>query len=90
MIALAFQEGDFVWCAFPEHERPLEPGPLHLGYTLAVAGTSPFEPGLPSALVGFTTSQPWPTGVPLPLGVFAFERKAADAFGQSRVFIMDL
>jgi hypothetical protein len=46
-----FREGDFVWCAFPERENPVRPGPLHLAYTLAVVaaavgkfpGTTPEE-----------------------------------------------
>ena len=33
----AVQQGDFVWCAFPERETLLRPGPLHVAYTLAVA-----------------------------------------------------
>jgi hypothetical protein len=81
-----FQEGDFAWCAFPERESPTQPGPLHLGYVLAVAGAT----GAPSALVGYTTSQPWPPGVTSPHGVFLFSREAAASFGQARAFVMDL
>ena len=51
MTSSPFREGDFVWCAFPERENPVRPGPLHLAYTLAVVaaavgkfpGTTPEE-----------------------------------------------
>jgi len=45
---LTFQEGNFVWCAFPERENPTQPGPLHLGYTPAVSGGPAHRP--PSGL----------------------------------------
>ena len=89
MTAPPIQEGDFVWCAFPEHEAPLRPGPIHIGYTLAVSGATSLS-GFPSALVGYTTSQPWPSDVRLPRGVFAFDREEAGNFGQPRAFVMDL
>ena len=81
-----FQEGDFVWCAFPERENPACPGPLHLGYALAVSGAA----GALATLMGYTTSQPWPPDVTPPLGVFPFDRQAAASFGQARAFVMDL
>jgi hypothetical protein len=89
LTPLPFQEGDFVWCAFPERENPARPGPEHLGYALAVSGATSLS-GSPSALMGYTTSQPWSSEVAPPLGVFAFNRDAAVGFGQSRAFVMDL
>jgi hypothetical protein len=86
---LHLQEGDFVWCAFPERENPCRPGPLHLGYTLMVSGGTDVT-GLPSALMAYTTSRPWPPDVACPLGVFVFDRATAAGFGQSRGFVMDL
>ncbi len=86
MTLLPFQDGDFVWCAFPERENPTRPGPLRLGYALAVSGTT----GAPSALIGYTTSQKWPPDVTPPLGVFPFDQEAAANFGQARAFVMDL
>jgi hypothetical protein len=70
------QQGDFVWCAFPEREAPLRPGPLHVGYTLAVAA------------VAYTTSQPW--SGPLPPGVITFDSEEAASLGQARAFVLDL
>ena len=40
--------------------------------------------------MGYTTTQPWPSGVSLPRGVFTFDRTAAASYGQSRAFVMDL
>jgi hypothetical protein len=62
---------------------------MHIGYTLAVSGAASPLSGSPSALMGYTTSQPWPHA-PLPLGVFAFDQEIAASFGQSRAFVMDL
>lgn len=90
MISPPFREGDFVWCAFPEHEAPARPGPLHLGYTLAASGAAPPTSPVPSALMAYTTSRPWPPDVPLPLGVLTFDRDVATRYGQSRAFVMDL
>jgi hypothetical protein len=85
-----FQEGDFVWCAFPERENPARPGPLHLAYTLAVSDVAASGAAqVLTALAAYTTSQPW-HDLPLPLGVFVFNRQEAAAFGQSRSFVMDL
>ena len=84
MTAPAFQQGDFVWCAFPEREAPLRPGPLHVAYTLAVAGVG----GGHSVMAAYTTSQPW-AGT-LPQGVIAFDREEAAGLGQARAFVLDL
>jgi hypothetical protein len=48
-----------------------------------VAETSHF-----AALAAYTTSKPW-SGPTLPLGVRAFDQKAAEALGQQRPFLMD-
>ncbi len=85
-----FQEGDFVWCAFPEQENPARPGPLHLAYVLAVSAVGATrDPPAFTVLAAYTTSQPW-SGATLPLGVFAFATADAAALGQSRAFVMDL
>ncbi len=78
------QQGDFVWCAFPEREAPLRPGPLHVAYILAVAAVA----GGYGVMAAYTTSQPW-TGA-LPQGVLSFDRSAAASLGQSRAFVLDL
>ena len=73
-----------MWCAFPEREAPLRPGPLHVVYTLAVAAVA----GRYAAMVAYTTSQL--SGGPLPLGVVAFTAERAAALGQTRAFLLDL
>ena len=56
MNPVPLREGDFVWCAYPEPENPAQPGPPHLGYTLAATlGISS-----PTVFLAYTTSQPWP------------------------------
>ncbi len=85
-----FRAGDFVWCAFPQHEDPVRPGPLHLAYILVVNGTvRPGKHPALSALVAYTTSQPWPYPS-YPLGVHGFDRQAAKDVGQARAFVLDL
>jgi hypothetical protein len=78
------QQGDFVWCAFPEREAPLRPGPLHVGYTLAVAAVA----GGHGVMVAYTSSQPWTGSVPP--GVIAFDSEEAAGLGQARAFVLDL
>ena len=80
----ALQQGDFVWCAFPEREAPLRPGPLHVAYTLAVAAVGEGH----GVMATYTTSQPW-TGA-LPHGVIAFDGAEAASLGQARAFVLDL
>jgi hypothetical protein len=80
----ALQQGDFVWCAFPEREAPLRPGPLHVAYTLAVASVA----GGYGVMAVYTTSQPW-VGA-LPQGVIAFDSAEAAGLGQARAFVLDL
>ena len=89
MSQLPFQEGAFVWCAFPERENPAQPGPLHIGYSLAVSGVALTSPP-PSALMAYTTTRQWPPDTPLPLGVLAFDHAQASIYGQFRAFVMDL
>ncbi len=84
MTVPALQQGDFVWCAFPEREAPLRPGPLHVAYTLAVAAVV----GGYGVMAAYTTSQPW-TGA-LPQGVIAFDSAEAAGLGQARAFVLDL
>lgn len=84
MTTPAFQQGDFVWCAFPEREAPLRPGLLHVAYTLAVANVG----GGHGVMAVYTTSQPW-AGT-LPQGVIAFDREEAAGLGQARAFVLDL
>ena len=84
MTTPALQQGDFVWCAFPEREAPLRPGPLHVAYTLAVAAVADGY----GAMVAYTTSQPWAEA--LPPGVLAFDSGQAAGLGQRRAFVLDL
>ncbi len=75
-------EGAFLRVFFPTSGEPREPGLLHIGYCLAVRP--------PLALVAYTTSQPWPAGVPLPFGVRVFTRAEALALNQGRPFRLHL
>jgi len=84
VTAPSLRQGDFVWCAFPEREAPLRPGPLHVAYTLAVAEVG----GGYAVIAAFTTSQPW-VGA-LPQGVVAFDSTEAAGLGQARAFLLDL
>jgi hypothetical protein len=52
--------GAFVRVLFPTHEKLRRPGLLHIGYVLGTTSTG--------AAVAYTTSQPWPAGIPLPAG----------------------
>lgn len=74
-------EGAFVRTLFPTHERPREPGLLHICYCLGVAG--------PLTIVAYTSTQPWPDGVPTPTGVRVFNAAAAAALNQ-RAFVLYL
>jgi len=84
VTAPALQQGDFTWCAFPEREAPLRPGPLHVAHTLAVAAVA----GGYGAMVAYTTGQPWAGA--LPPGVLAFDNEQAAGLGQARAFVLDL
>lgn len=74
-------EGAFVKALFPTSEQPRRPGPLHICYCLALAR--------PIAIVAYSTSQPWPSGVPLPLGVRIFGASEAAPLNQ-RPFVLHL
>ena len=84
MTLPALQQGDFVWCAFPERETPLRPGPLHVAYTLAVAAVGSGY----GVMTAYTTSQTWAGA--LPHGVIAFDSAEAAGLGQTRAFVLDL
>ncbi len=74
--------GAFVRVLFPTHEKPRQPGLLHIGYVL---GGTEVE-----AMVAYTTSQPWPAGMPLPAGVRLFTAAEAMQLNQSRAFMLRL
>ncbi len=80
--ALNIVEGAFVETLFPTAERPRQPGLLHICYCLGVRP--------PVALVAYTTSAPWPTGIPLPLGVRTFTAEEAGRLNQARAFRLHL
>jgi hypothetical protein len=74
--------GAFVRVYFPTHEKPRQPGLLHIAYVLG--GTAA------EVMVAYTTSQPWPATVPLPAGARLFDREEAAALNQSRAFMLRL
>ena len=74
-------EGAFVKVLFPTSEKPREPGLLHIAYVLAVRP--------PLVLVAYSTSQPWPDGVPRPFGIQIFPAREAAALNQ-RPFVLHL
>lgn len=84
MTAPLLQQGDFVWCAFPEREAPLRPGPLHVAYVLAVAAVT----GGYGVMAAYTTSQAWSGS--MPPGVLVFTAEEAARLGQTRAFVLDL
>lgn len=71
-----------MWVLFPTGERPRQPGLRHIGYVLAVAP--------PLALVAYTTTSPWPAGVPAPLGLRSFGPEEAAALSQAKPFDLHL
>jgi hypothetical protein len=75
-VTVPLHHGDFVWCAFPEREAPLRPGPMHVTYTVGIGGT----PTLPMAIVAYTTSQSW-TGA-RPPGVVVLSAAEAAQLGK--------
>lgn len=79
--AASLPVGAFVKVLFPTDERPREPGLPHIAYCLGSTATL--------GLVAYTTSQPWPEGVPLPAGVRVFVREEAAALNQ-RPFVLHL
>ena len=75
-------EGALVEVLFPTSERPRQPGLLHICYCLGVRP--------PVALVAYTTSVPWPSGTPRPIGVRTFSADEAQALNQTRAFRLHL
>ncbi len=74
--------GAFVRVLFPTREKPHLPGLLHIGYVLGVTPTK--------SMVAYTTSQPWPTAIPLPAGARLFSLAEAARLNQSRAFLLRL
>ena len=74
-------EGAFVRTLFPTDEQPREPGLLHICYCLGVTPVM--------AVVAYTTTRPWPAGVPLPTGARAYATAEALALRQ-RPFVLHL
>jgi hypothetical protein len=74
--------GAFVRVLFPTRENPGEPGLLHIGYVLIVTATE--------VVLAYTTSQPWPSPVPLPAGARVFSVAEAVRLNQTRAFLMRL
>lgn len=83
MTERPYRLGQFVWCAYPEWERPGVPGPLHIGYVVVVSGM----PGDLAATLAYTTSQPW--NGPEPPGIYSFGWLDAAAMGQ-KPFVLDM
>lgn len=75
-------EGAFVRALFPTSEQPRAPGLVHICYCLAVRP--------PLVLIAYTTTAPWPQGVPLPFGVRVFSQDEAIALNQRRAFRLHL
>ena len=78
---MAIVEGAFDRVLFPTREKPRSPGLPHIAYCIGATATL--------AIVAYTTSKPWPAGIPCPLGVRPFDAEAARALGQ-RPFVLDL
>jgi hypothetical protein len=74
-------EGAFAKTLFPTNEQPRRPGLLHICYCLAVTR--------PIVLMAYSSSQPWPAGIPLPLGVRIFDATEAARLNQ-RPFVLYL
>jgi len=75
-------EGAFIEVLFPTTEKPGLPGLPHICYCLAVRP--------PLVLVAYTTSVPWPSNTPPPLGVRPFSQEEAIALNQRRAFPLHL
>ena len=74
-------EGAFAKTRFPTRERPRRPGPLHICYCVALVR--------PIAIMAYSSSQPWPSGIPLPYGVCIFGAAEAASLNQ-RPFVLYL
>lgn len=81
-MTLPYRPGHFVWCRFPQNERPDKPGPkLRIGYLATVRQV---EQGLAVAVL-YTTTRPF--AEPLPLGVIPIAGRAAETLGQRPFWI---
>lgn len=81
-MTLPYRPGQFVWCRFPQHERPDKPGPkLRIGYLATVRQV---EQGLAVAII-YTTTRPF--AEPLPLGVIPIAGRVAEALSQRPFWI---
>src|SRR4051812_3648663 len=72
---MSIVEGAFVKVLFPTHEKPREPGLLHICYCLGIAP--------PVALVAYTATTFWPTDLPVPPGIRIFGRQEAATLNQA-------
>jgi hypothetical protein len=82
-----FKLGDFVVSNFPYDETPAKPGPAeHLALCL---GTFSATGGRVAMVAAYTSSQPWPADIALPLGVRLVTEAAARRMGQRRAFRVD-
>ncbi len=75
-------EGVFFRVFFPTKEKPREPGLSHICYCLAIRS--------PLALIAYTTSVPWPEGMPMPFGVRLFTKAEAAELNQRSAFRLHL
>ena len=82
MTECPYRAGQFVWCAFPQSETPLHPGPEHVAYVMAVSG----HPTGFTSRVAYTSSQPWVGAVPP--GVRIFNLAQAIEMGQDKPFVL--
>jgi hypothetical protein len=83
-VSLPYRAGQFVWCRFPNRERPDRPGPKsRVGYVYAVTPS-----GQGAAAMLYTTTALWP-GPNLPLGVVPVGGRHAAALGQ-KAFTIDV
>ncbi len=65
---------------FPTAEQPRRPGLPHIGYVIGNTRKV--------AVVAYTTSQPWPVDVPMPLGARLFDKAEAAALNRNRAFLL--
>jgi hypothetical protein len=79
-----YRPRQFVWCRYPSNELPDLPGPkVRIGYVLAA------QPAGPSAaIVLYTTTVPWRSDAPRPLGLIPIDAQQAQRLGQ-KPFLID-
>lgn len=77
-----YRPGHFVWCRFPQHERPEIPGPkLRIGY---LATVRQIDEVLAVAVLYTTTG---PFAEPMPLGVVPIAGRVAETLRQRPFWI---